>query len=204
MARDCHLLDKKLLSMTDVDLIFARIVPVGERKIRFDQFKQVRPARHTACRRRRRRLGTIPLRFFGTTGIHSFASLRRSQLPPRRRLQGLALIAEKRRTDVAAVVDAVLATGGPVTVGTRFTKSAVPHAHPLLGALLGAQHALAPQPRAPVPKSGAARRRLRRSLSHRRTARGVAEAWRRRGGGVAEAWRRRGGGTEGRHAREGV
>jgi hypothetical protein len=45
MARDCHLLDKKLLSMTDVDLIFARIVPVGERKIRFDQFKQVCPAR---------------------------------------------------------------------------------------------------------------------------------------------------------------
>ena len=187
MARDCHLLDKKLLSMTDVDLIFARIVPVGERKIRFDQFKQVCPARHTACRRRRRRrLGTIPLRFFGTTGIHSFAMLRRSLLPPRRRLQGLALIAEKRRTDVAAVVDAVLATGGPVTVGTRFTKSAVPHAHPLLGALLGAQHALAPQPRAPVPKSGAARRRLRRSLSHRRTARGVAEAWRRQGGSACE------------------
>ena len=53
MARDCHLLDKKLLSMTDVDLIFARIVPVGERKIRFDQFKQVVTARCTPPHRRR-------------------------------------------------------------------------------------------------------------------------------------------------------
>jgi len=38
LCRDCHLIDKKLTA-TDADLIFARVVPSGQRRIDFQHFE---------------------------------------------------------------------------------------------------------------------------------------------------------------------